>query len=104
MIAAVLCLLPSTLYAQEAQHVLGGLAGLSGVLGGIVLLLLTVTFVIMNFAVNNKYLNFITLFLSVVTLIYFAKLGEDFTIFNFTGISIGIIGLISTLKYLKYRS
>lgn len=103
VIIATLCLPPVALYA-EAQHVLGSAFDLLGTLVGTILLLFTVTFIIMNFAKNKKSLNFITLFLSVVTLIYFVKLGEDFTIFNFTGIFISIIGLISVLKYLRYRS
>lgn len=103
IVTALLCLPSIALYA-EAQHVLGSAFDLLGVLVGIILLLLAVTFIIMNFVKNKKSLNLITLLLSVVTLIYFAKLGEDFPVFNFTGIFIGILGLISfVLKYLRYR-
>jgi hypothetical protein len=94
------CFSPSFLHAQEIGHALSGLPSLFGAF----LLLFTAIFIIANFAKNNGLLCFITLFLSVVTLIYFVKLGENFTTFNFTGIFTSIIGLISVLKYLRYRS
>ena len=101
MIVSALCLLPAVLYAQEAQHVLGGLKIL---ITAFFVGLAVITCSVINFIMDNKIINLITLLVSMSATIYFATVGYEFSVFNFAGILISGIGWLSVIKYIRNNS
>lgn len=100
-ILIVCCLPPVALHASEAQHVLGGLKILVWIF---FVILAVIICSIINFVMNNRVVNLITLLVSLFATIFFATMGDGFTIFNLVCILISGIGWLSILKYIRLNS